>query len=228
MVKQDTPESDENGEVSEMLDKFEEIKEQRERSLSPVDVVDHLPSFTTWDGNRLKINIENRPWNTEGAITMGLTTKKKKILRALADGMSPCEIVSDGIASDSYIAKTRKGFNFLLEDPMLYDAFVERSLKSSKDYRVEGPDGEFNMQKDSLPQALEAAERFVESTGKSPVIRHPDGHAEVYETQEQKAQSFESGDSMGAFDDEDWKKVVGALHRDNQDELASFIIDEVM
>jgi len=228
MVKQDTPESEEDGDVSEMLDKFEEIKEQKERSLSPVDVVDRLPSFATWDGNKLKINIENRPWNTEGAVTMGLTTKKKRILRALHDGMSSGEIASEGIASDSYIAKTRKGFNFLLEDPMLFDAFVARALKSSKDYRVEGPDGTFNVQKNSLPLALEAAERFVESTGDSPVIRHPDGHTEVYETQEQKANSFETDDSMGALDDEDWKKILGALHRDDQDELASFIIDEIV
>ena len=228
MVTQETPESEKNGEVSEMLDKFEKIKEERERSLSPVDVVDRLPNFATWNGNKLKINIENRPWNTEGAITMGLTTKKKKILRAINDGMSPGEIVSEGIASDSYITKTRKGFNFLLEDPMLYDAFVSKALKSSKDYRVEGGDGEFNIQKDSLPQALEAAERFAESTGESPIIRHPEGHTEVYETPSQKIQSFEEDDSMGALDDEDWKKILGALHRDDQDELASYIIDEIL
>ena len=228
MVSKETPESEEDGEVSEMLDKFEEIKEQRERSLSPVDVVDRLPDYASWDGNKLKVNIENRSWNTEDKQFMGLTSKKKKILRALNDGMTPTEVDRQGIASQSYVSRTKKGFGFLLSDPMLFDAFVARSLKCSKDYRVEGPDEKFNVQKDSLPQALEAAERFVESTGESPIIRHPDGHTEVYETQEQKISSFESNDSMGALDDEDWKKILGALHRDDQDELASFIIDEIL
>lgn len=228
MVKQETPESEENGEVSEMLDKFEEIKEERERSLSPVDVVDRLPDYASWDGNKLKVNIENRSWNTEGKQFTGLTSKKKKILRALNDGMSATEIDRQGIASQSYTSRTKKGFGFLLDDPMLFDAFVTKALKSSKDYRVEGPDEKFNVQKNSLPDALEAAERFVESTGESPVIRHPEGHTEVYETQSQKMKSFESVDSMGALDDEDWKKILGALHRDDQDELASYIIDEIL
>ena len=228
MVTEETPESEEDGEVSEMLDKFEEIKEQRERSLSPADVVDRLPDYASWDGNKLKVNIENRAWNTEDKKHTGLTSKKKKILRALKDGMTPTEVDRQGIASQSYTSRTKRGFGFLLSDPMLFDAFVAKALKSSKDYRVEGPDEKFNVQKNSLPDALEAAERFVESTGESPIIRHPDGHTEVYETQEQKMSSFESNDSMGALDDEDWKKILGALHRDDQDELASYIIDQIL
>ena len=221
-------EEDSTEEVDELLDKFEEIKEERERSLSPVDVVDRLPDYATWDGNELRVNIENRTWNSSGAKYAGLTTKRKKILRALNDGKSPGDIVQDGIAAQSYISRTRKTFNFVLNDPMVFDAFVARALKTSREYKVEGPDDKFSVEKDSLPSALEAAERFVESTGESPVIRHPDGHTEVYETQEQKAASFESDQSISPLDEEDWKHIIAALHRDDQDELASFVLDEVM
>jgi hypothetical protein len=223
-----TAEDKTDEEIDELIEKFEEIKEEKERSLSPVDVVDRIPEHASWNGNKLKVNIENRTWNTSGQKRMSLTSKSKKILRALNDGKSASQIDREGVASQSYAGKVKRAFGFLLSDPMLFDAFVARALKSSREYKVEGPDDKFTVEKESLPSALEAAERFVESTGESPVIRHPDGHTEVYETQEQKAASFDSDQSISPLDEEDWKHIIAALHRDDQDELASFVLDEVM
>lgn len=217
-----------NEETDELLEKFEEIRDSRTRSLSPFDVVDRLPEYAEWNGNKLKVNIENRPWNTDKQKTTSLTPKAKKILRAVDDGSSPSEIQEEGIASQSYAVRVRRSFRFILDDPMLFDAFVARSLKASREYCVEGPDDKFTVEKESLPSALEAAERFVESTGEAPIIRHPDGHTEVYESQDQKDNSFEAEEFVSPLDEEDWKMIIAALHRDDQDKLASFVLDEVM
>jgi len=216
--------------IEEMMENYEKYREMCDRSLSPHDVKDYLPAGVWYDGNKLWVNTSDNP-NTDAEKT-SLTSKRRKIIRYLNDGYTQMEVEEKNIASQSYAYNTKKLFGFLLDNPLLYDAFVEKSLRASKDYKVKM--GDSVISRDSRPQAIAAAERMATSADDVVVIEYPDGKVEEYlpdpkspGKEDDDDEAPKSQEQERPFTEDDYREIVAALHRDENDELAERVIKQV-
>lgn len=249
---------EEESSVDEMMEKFDEIMEQREQSLKPHEVTDQLPAGARIEDGNLVKN-DSRPERD----TIGFTPKRRKVIKCINEGMSPKEISKQDIASHAHISRTKREFGFLLENPMLYDAFVERPTKTSKDYKltVTADDEEMTLTKPNEQKATAAAERLLSNGWSKVRLEYPDGDvttygkrslepasepdstksvdedgneskdgkSEVEEVSEQDDDPFtyENTEDETIINEDGYKAIVGALYRDENDELAGKVIDIV-
>jgi len=226
--------NDEEPTVEQMLENLDELKEKRSRSLRPYDVVDQLPTMAKYEDGELKVAV-NRQWEK----VISLTPLRRKILSCLEKGMEQQEIVNRDIASQGYVAKTKNDFGFLLDNPALYDAFVERALRTEDDYIIRGETGEdeIELSKKNKSKATKTAERLISNGWDNVVIEEPDGNVLSYSKNRLSSpQSPDSSDQVEQEEPEEqtrplledeYTNIVAALHRDNQDELAKKVIKTV-
>lgn len=226
-------EQDTNETIDQMFENYEEYLEEAERTLSPYDVLDRLPDLASWDGNKLWCNTENFENFTNDR--MGLTKRAKQILKLKYEGISFQEIENRGVASFGYATKVCKVFDFLLIDPYMFEAFVEKSLKTQKDYVIRNLDDDNDFSANSLPAAKQVAERLIGSGSKRVDILEPDGSriqyagsGEVKNSPDRNVpESIDEDVGVAFLDDEDWKVIIAALYRDNEDILAGYIMDKI-
>jgi len=220
--------------VEQMLENLDELKEKRSRSLRPYDVVDQLPTMAKYEDGELKVTV-NRDWEK----VISLTPLRRKILSCLERGMSPQDVVKQDIASQGYVAKTKNDFGFLLDNPALYDAFVERALRTEDDFIIRGETGEdeIELTKKNKSLSTKTAERLISNGWDNVVIEEPDGNILSYsKNRPSSPQSPDSGDQVEQEEPEEqtrplledeYTDIVAALHRDDQDELAKKVIKTV-
>lgn len=222
--KYSEPETEET--VDDLLEKYEEVKNGTRCSLSPHEVKEHLPEKACIKEGKLRVEASTRDDDYAN-----LTPMRKEILRALNRGLSTEEIVNRDIASSSYVSRTRREFDFLLENPALYSAFVEKG-RVKDNWRIVDPKTDTELTYDSRRKAVQGLHKFIQSFGTTPEVYHNDecvssiehnGKSVSLETDDNEIESFAEG-IENPLDDEDWQNIVAALHRDNQDELASFVI----
>lgn len=226
-------EQDTNETIEQMFENYEEYLEQKKRTLRPYDVVDRLPNLATWDGNKLWYNTQSIP--THSNDVMGLTKKAKKILNLRSQDLTMQEITDRGVASVGYANKVCDIFAFILKDPYLFEAFVEKSLKTEKDYAIRDLDGESEFSANSLPAAKQVAERLIGSGSRRVQILEPDGSKIQYagtgkvknEPDLTVPESINEDVGVAFLDDEDWKVIIAALYRDDEDILAGYIMDKI-
>lgn len=119
--------------ADEMLDMFKEIQSGRFKSLPPAKVVGMVPDYAEYVGGELKVPDETRSGN--GEAKQSLTKTGKEIIFAFNEGYSQREIDEEGIASESYAYRVKNNFDFLLEDDVLYSAFVlDGAFKLDSDF----------------------------------------------------------------------------------------------
>lgn len=222
-----------NETIVQMFENYEEYLEKTERTLSPSDVLDRLPTLASWDGNKLWYNTQSV--ETHSNDRMGLTKRAKQILKLKSEGFSFQEIENRGVASSGYATKVCKIFDFLLIDPYMFEAFVEKSLKTQKDYVIRELDDDNDFSANSLPAAKQVAERLIGSGSKRVDILEPDGSRIQYAGSGRKSkepdrnvpESIDEDVGVAFLDDEDWKVIIASLYRDNEDILAGYIMDKI-
>ena len=227
--------------VNQMLQTYKDIKEDIEGSLNPFDVVDHLPHYAEWTGEKLVVDADKVDYNFGNTTsTVSLTQKKKKVLKKIVEeDYGDKEISEDGVASISYVQVTKAAFGFLIENPLLYEAFVQGRTRRKKDFvgraEIAGDKSEFT--RDTKSDAVETAEHLRQQGADSVCVlnRDGDGKEDVVEFKIGESQQEESQEESSDSDDiderplngDEYKAIVGALYRDEQEQLASRVIDLV-
>lgn len=211
--------------VDDLLEKYNEVKDGTDVSLDPHDVRDFLPESVEWDGNKL---LQYEP-HDDSVNKTSLTPLKKEVLRALDNGLTPHEIDEQDIASSSYGFRTREDFGFIIESPAMKQAFLSHGRVMSE-WKLVHPDDDVEISYSSRAEAIKDYSKISEAFGIDPVVLK-DGE-EISINEDDNEESQESQDDAESFekfadplDTEDWKMVVAALHRDEQDDLASYILD---
>lgn len=115
--------------VQEMLDNYSEYKENSQLSTSKFsdEVQERLPDHAEIKEGNLTVPSPKRERNSDGQpINYSFTDLRRKIIKALAENpeKSQVQISKDLDTSDTSITYARKAFGFLLDDPVLFDAFV--------------------------------------------------------------------------------------------------------
>lgn len=216
--------SDDNEEsVDELMETYNEIIKESKRSLTPSDVIDHLPENAKMMEGTLVIEDDVRA----NCKTAHLTQNRKEVLKSVDDGMNAGEIERAGIASQSQTSRTRQLFGFILEHPALKEAFLSKSRLSAQ-WELVDPESETTISYDSKREAIRDFKRFSQAFGSAPEVYKNGERLNVdSESDDSNLEEF-SGEFSHPLDKEDWKKIIAALNRDEQDELASFIIDNVL
>jgi DNA-binding Lrp family transcriptional regulator len=115
--------------VQEMLDNYGEYKENSQLSTNKFsdEVQERLPDHAEIKKGNLTVPSPKRERNSDGQpINYSFTDLRRKIIKALAENpdKSQLQISKDLDISDTSISYAKKGFGFLLDDPVLFDAFV--------------------------------------------------------------------------------------------------------
>ena len=218
------PEDSESEEsVDELMEKYNQIMEESKRSLTPSDVVDYLPENAKIEDGTLVIEDNIRP----ACKTARLTQNRKDVLKALSDDMDAGEIQRADIASQSQVTRTRQLFGFILEHPALREAFLSKS-RIQPQWELVDPESETTISYNSKRKAIRDFKRFSQAFGTAPDVFKNGEQVSLDEEPNTESNVEFSGEFSHPLDKEDWKKIIAALNRDEQDELASFIIDNVL
>lgn len=217
-------ESDES--VDELMEKYNQILEETKRSITPSDVIEYLPENAKMVDDQLVVEDSVRHY----ADTAKLTQSRKEILQELRDGSTPAEIKEKGVASQSHVSRTKSLFGFILEHPALKEAFLSKSRVRPK-WELVDPESDTRLSYESKENLIEDIKHLRSVFDTFPdVYRNGQLVSDEFEEEENNEESSkEFSQGFGhPLDTEDWKKIIAALNRDDQDELANFIIDKLL
>lgn len=227
--------------ADELFDRYEEIKNGQYRALHPTWLTDRLPSNAWYDDGKLRVEAPDI-LSAENS-TASLTDLRKEIIKRTHRGHSAREMDEAGVCSESTVSRARRLFKFLLEDPLLYNAYVEdRAFTLSHgQYVLTDEDGQFGVavinQSEITDEVVEAFHEIVE---RNPQIRNADGDVVVssFDVGDEKPiDRYDAVEDIVTIPDEDTDDelsdqeihgIVAALHRDHQDDLASRVMEELL
>ena len=214
--------------ADELFNQYEEIQQGKFKSLHPLWCAELLPDSAKWEDGRLYADVENLG-GVQGNWA-GFTELRCEIIERLAKGSTQKEIADNGVASGGYASRTKKLFGFLLEDTLLYNAYVvsNGTIPEKGQYVLTNEDKEFGVIYNNRNISEEDVERFrqVIDSELVQVIDYNGVQVRSFaeETEDEDVQSEEDQDEQ-FLSREEWKEVVGSLYRDDKDELASKVID---
>ena len=225
--EEDSDEPTTSADVEEMLDQYREYKEQTESSATKSEAVDRLPERAFMERGKLWVPDEEDGRDTTKA---GLTEQRKEILRVQAEhpSKSQTELSRMVSVSQSYFSKAIRLFGFLIEDPLLYEAFVLDGRVSGDSWTVRNGDVESSVA--SKAQGKEILKQKWSEQGEFWELISPEGDViTVGDLLNQEAPlrgpAESDSDSESSvpvtWSDEEVARIVGSLYAQDEAELAT-------
>lgn len=231
--------------AQEMIDQYQEYNGNRYKSLPPIPARVLLPDGATFEDGKLKVSIDNKSRDINSS---SLTSLGKEILQEFNAGENAQEIADMGISSYGYALETKNQFEFLLNNPVLFNAYVVENgvYSKSSPYILCDVDDEYAIPLESDDVSESLVLDFQTVVGKdAKLINTENGEFTIFESstgaaQDDESQSSENGESPtksvpGNEDQSDetitrgeWKEIVGELYRGRKDDLAGKVIDEML
>lgn len=200
-----TPEDDED-ELA--VDHIEPVELDREGVRERVE--QRLPAHARLrDNGELWVDAEDSSFQCD---TVKLNQTRRAILKWLAEGKSGREVAEKVDVYNSYVYRVRSAFNFLLEDDVLYQAFIESGGEFAPAYVPEEASDEDDVEGTEDVEtdvALDMFERGYDA-GQRDALREADG-----------------GDASAMFDGDEWWEIMKVLMEHGEDEYARRIASEI-
>jgi len=157
--------------IDQLLESYNDIQEEMVETKTPFDIDDlddRLPTGASFDGEKLWVtdNTSNDAQNSS------LTDRRKNVLREYAKTRDVTQTAATIESSESHIYATKDLFGFLLEDPVLFEAFLlDRQQRDVWEVKYE--DGSSTTH--CKAAACKFARKKFAETGEIPLVVGPDG-----------------------------------------------------
>lgn len=179
-LEEDPRESDDDGDggtcgVDEMLELFGEIKEEGQTFSKP-KAYQYLPDHVQVEDGELKLLPKANADTRQEAQEQTLTNLRRKILKQKYNNPTKAvvDIAMDVDCSPSHVTATLDRWHFLIDHPVLFEAFVLRGRKRSDVWQVELPDST-RVNVNTIQKALDYTERLLDEEGDEFLVVSPDG-----------------------------------------------------
>lgn len=236
-------ESSDDTTVVEMLEKYEEIKNSTDEKISETEAYEHLPQEAVVVDGRLRIPDDRDSSESDFQF---LTEARKKILRAYAESpdCSNAELARRADLSQSFVSRTLSNWDWLLQDPFLFEAFVLEGRQSQDSWRL--VQGDVALHVPSKAHAVKQMKQKWAESGEVFEVHGPDGElitlaeqavedsgtlpAELMEEPDSEEQTADSGSGsvLVELSTEELSTVLDGLYCSEECEAAEEILEQVV